>query len=206
MIVRGLRAYPALVLTPSLPLRTERLDLRPFTASDLAALHAYFSLPELHRYVEIGGPPADLDVTRAVLERRRRRTALAEVGDVVQLAVVLRETGQLVGDVVLIWRSAEHRQGEVGYVLHPDHQGHGYVGEAAAAMLALGFDTFDLHRIVGRIDARNTASARVLERLGMRREAHLRENEMIRGEWTDEVVYAMLAREWHAATGATRPD
>ena len=63
-------------------------------------------------------------------------------------------------------------------------------------MLAIGFDGLGLHRIVGRLDARNRASARVLERLGMRREAHLVENEHVKGEWTDELVYALLAREW----------
>ncbi|MFI7574026.1 GNAT family N-acetyltransferase [Micromonospora sp. NPDC049497] len=195
------------MLKPSFPMRTGRLDLRPFAASDLDAFHAYFSDPEQHRYVSIGGP-TDLEGTRAVLERRQGRTALTKEGDSLQLAVVVRETGQLVGDVVLMWRSAEHRQGEVGYMLHPDHRGRGYAGEASTAMLAVGFDGLDLHRIVGRIDPRNTASARVLERLGMRREAHLRENEFTEGEWTDEAVYAMLGREWRAAqpdTGAGRP-
>jgi len=111
------------------------------------------------------------------------------------------KTGELVGDVLLTWASAEHRQGEIGYVLHPEHAGRGYVTEAAREMLRLGFDGLGLHRIVGRLDARNAASARVLERLGMRREAHLRENEFVKGEWTDELVYALLAREWRA--GAT---
>jgi RimJ/RimL family protein N-acetyltransferase len=65
-------------------------------------------------------------------------------------------------------------------------------------MLRLGFEDLGLRRIVGRIDARNAASARVLDRLGMRREAHFAQNEIIKGEWTDEVVYAMLQDEWRA--------
>ena len=64
----------------------------------------------------------------------------------------------------------------------------------------MGFDELGLHRIEGRIDARNTPSARVLERLGMRREAHFVQNEFIKGEWTDEVVYAVLAAEWRDPT------
>lgn len=63
-------------------------------------------------------------------------------------------------------------------------------------MLRLGFDGLNLHRITGRLDARNTASARVLEKLGMRREAHLIDNEHVKGEWASELIYAMLAREW----------
>jgi RimJ/RimL family protein N-acetyltransferase len=63
-------------------------------------------------------------------------------------------------------------------------------------MLDFAFDTVRLHRVVGRTEARNTGSARVLEKLGMRREAHLVENEWVKGEWQSEVVYAVLAREW----------
>jgi RimJ/RimL family protein N-acetyltransferase len=111
---------------------------------------------------------------------------------------VLPETGALIGDVMLFWRSREHREGEIGYIFHPDHGGQGYATEAARAMLRLGFDEVGLHRIIGRIDARNTASARVLERLGMRREAHFRQNEMVKGEWTDEIVFAILEGEWRA--------
>jgi RimJ/RimL family protein N-acetyltransferase len=65
-------------------------------------------------------------------------------------------------------------------------------------MLRLGFEGLGLHRIIGRLDGRNRASARVLEKLGMRREAHFVENEYVKGEWTDEVVYAILDREWRS--------
>jgi RimJ/RimL family protein N-acetyltransferase len=75
------------------------------------------------------------------------------------------------------------------------HHGRGLVREAAVVMLRLGFRELGLHRIIGRCDGRNTASARLMERLGMRREAHFRQNEIVKGEWTDEYVYAMLAME-----------
>jgi RimJ/RimL family protein N-acetyltransferase len=86
-------------------------------------------------------------------------------------------------------------------VMHPDHHGRGYATEAARAMLALGFATYRLHRIEARAEPRNSASTRVLEKLGMRLEGHLRENEWVRGEWQSEVVYALLAREWRAQGG-----
>ena len=86
----------------------------------------------------------------------------------------------------------------MGYVLDPAHQGHGYATEAVREMLRIGFEVAGFHRIAGRLAARNTASAAVLERLGMRREAHLRENEFVKGEWGDELIYAMLAAEWEA--------
>ncbi len=69
-------------------------------------------------------------------------------------------------------------------------------------LLSLGFEEMKLHRIVGRCDARNTASARLLERLGMRREAHLVQNEWVKGEWTDELIFAMLDGEWAATNGS----
>lgn len=188
------------MLLPELPIRTDRLDLRLFTADDFAALHGYQSRADVTRYLYFG--PNDEAASREALARKRARTALREPGDVLNLAIVLRATGELVGDVLLIWTSAEHRQGEIGYVLHPDHAGRGYATEAAREMLRLGFDGLDLHRIVGRLDARNTASAQVLQRLGMRHEAHLRENEFVKGEWVDEAVYALLAREWRAGRTA----
>ncbi|MFF5172997.1 GNAT family N-acetyltransferase [Micromonospora sp. NPDC000089] len=189
------------MLIPDLPIRTDRLDLRLFGEGDLDVLHSYQSRADVTRYLYF--EPNDLEGSRRALERKRSRDALRAEGDVLNLAVVLRETGAVIGDVILVWTSAAHRQGEIGYVFHPDHAGHGYATEAARAMLRLGFDGLGLHRIAGRLDARNTASARVLERLGMRREAHLRENEFVKGEWTDELVYAVLAREWRATAGPT---
>jgi RimJ/RimL family protein N-acetyltransferase len=110
----------------------------------------------------------------------------------------------VIGDISLWRTSREHNQGEIGFVLHPDHQGQGYGTEAMRELLRIGFEDVGLHRIVGRCDARNGASARLMQRLGMRLEAHLRENELIKGEWCDELIYAMLATEW-SALAAARP-
>ena len=137
-----------------------------------------------------------------MLARLALKTAIDNGHDDLLLAVIVRDSGAAVGHVTLELASREHWQGEIGYVVHPDHHGRGYATEAATLMLRLGFEHLHLHRIVGRLDARNVASARVLERLGMRREAHLRENELIKGVWCDELVYAMLATEWEARTAA----
>ena len=187
------------MLRPEYPLETDRLLLRPYGDDDLHALHEIERLEETARYLY--NPPLDVDATGALLDRRKALTAIDEEHDGLFLAAVLKETGQLIGHVNLEVVSRDHRQGEIGYVLHPDHQGRGYATEAAAVMLRLGFEELDLHRIVGRLDARNVASASVLERLGMRREAHLRENEFVKGEWCDELVYAILASEWRERRG-----
>jgi RimJ/RimL family protein N-acetyltransferase len=181
------------MLRPNYPLRTRRLLLRPYVADDLDALHDIERRAETARYLY--NEPLTREATRAVLERRRAMTAIDDEHDLV-LVLVLPMSRHVVGHATLQRVSREHRQGEVGYVLHPDHQGHGYASEAAALMMRLGFEELRLHRIVGRLDARNAPSARVLERLGMRREAHLHENEFVNGEWVDELVYAILADEW----------
>jgi RimJ/RimL family protein N-acetyltransferase len=183
------------MLKPDYPIRTSRLILRPYTAGDLDALHDIQSRPEVTRYLLYD--VRDRDSTAESLDQKMAAT-LDDEGGSLTLAVLLPDAGTLIGDVTLFWRSREHRQGEIGYVFHPDHGGRGYATEAARALLRLGFDELGLHRIVGRIDGRNAPSARVLERLGMRREAHFIENEIVKGEWTDEVVYAMLEDEWRA--------
>jgi RimJ/RimL family protein N-acetyltransferase len=105
-------------------------------------------------------------------------------------------SGALVGYVTLTVE--QHRQGEIGFIFHPDHQGRGYATEAGRAVLGIAFGAYGLHRVSGRLEARNAASARVLEKLGMRREAHLVETEWIKGEWQSELVYALLASEWRS--------
>lgn len=182
------------MLRPSYPLETDRLVLRPYAIEDLDALHDLEQRAETARYLY--NEPLTREAAIALLDRRRKMVAIDDDGDDLALVVALGATGQLIGHVMLRRTSREHRQGEVGYVLHPDHQGRGYATEATALLLRLGFDELGLHRIVGRLDARNASSAAVLERLGMRREAHLRENEFVKGEWVDELVYAILDHEW----------
>jgi len=136
---------------------------------------------------------------REILARKSRYTALRAPGDDLVFAVELRSGGEVVGDCGLHWNDDEHRQGEIGFIVNPAHQSHGYATEAGREVLRIAFEQTGLHRVVGRLEARNTASAQVLEKLGMRREAHLIENEWVKGEWQSEVVYALLDREWRAA-------
>lgn len=187
------------MLHPSFPVESERLLLRPYEDGDLDALHAIQSRHDVTRYL-YWEPRSRADVRR-MIERRKPLTQLEHEGDGLLLAAIVRTTGTLIGDVSLRWLSEEHGQGEIGFAFHPDHHGHGYATEAAAIILRLGFRGLELHRIVGRCDARNTPSARVMERLGMRREAHLIENEFVKGEWCSELVYAILAEEWTTRAG-----
>jgi RimJ/RimL family protein N-acetyltransferase len=189
------------VIAPTWPLETERLTLRPFAAGDLAALDEMHSDAQVARWLY--NDARTLEETRALLELKVGGAALAREGQWLSAAAVLRETGELVADVSLQWVSEQHKQGELGFIVHPRHQGRGYATEAARELLRFAFETFGLHRVTGTLEPRNAASARVLEKLGMRREAHLVENEWVKGEWQSELVYAILAREWRHAAGGS---
>ncbi|MGC5014416.1 GNAT family N-acetyltransferase [Streptosporangium sp. DT93] len=184
------------MLKPTYPIRTERLLLRPYTPADLDALCAIQSLPQVTRYLY--WDPRTREQSQESLTTKMTQTLLTEEGQTLTVAVELAATGELLGDGMLNWTSSLHRGGEIGYVLHPDHHGHGYATELAQALVRLGFEGLDLHRVIGRLDARNHPSARVLEKIGMRREAHLVDNEFVKGEWTSELIYAILRHEWHA--------
>jgi RimJ/RimL family protein N-acetyltransferase len=184
------------VLKPDYPIRTARLVLRRFTEADLDSLHEYHSLPEVARFLL--WEARSREESARWLAFRIEHPNIEKEGDGVVIAVEHRETGELVGEVDLRWLSAEHGSGELGFIFDPRHHGHGYAREASAEVLRMGFEQLGLHRVIGRADARNTASGRLMERLGMRKEAHFVKNEKIKGEWTDEVVYAMLADEWAA--------
>jgi RimJ/RimL family protein N-acetyltransferase len=181
-------------MKPEWPLETERLVLRPFEEGDLDACYAIQSDLESARWLY--NEPRTLAETRQLLERKIASDRFFGEHDWLSAAVIARETGQLVGDVSLQWESEEHKTAEIGFIFDRAHHGRGYATEAARAMLTLAFDGLGFHRVVGRLEARNAASARVLEKLGMRLEAHLVENEWVKGEWQSELVYAMLEREW----------
>jgi RimJ/RimL family protein N-acetyltransferase len=185
-------APPTLRLTE--PWRTERLVLRPFAEGDLDSLCDLQSRPEVARYL-YWSPRTRSESERSLQEKIACRGIEAE-GNILNLAVVRSAGGPVIGDLMVRYASAAHQQAEIGYVFHPDAQGQGLATEAMRLVVDRAFAGLGLHRVYGQIDARNTASARVLERLGMRREAHLVQNEWVKGEWTDEVIYGVLVDEW----------
>jgi RimJ/RimL family protein N-acetyltransferase len=186
-------------LRPSYPITTARLRLRPLAVGDTEQLLAYRGRADVCRYLPF--EPMDEPGLRARLDGDLGRGEITAEGQGLTLGVELVGGGRLVGDVVLFLRSTAHAGGELGYVFHPDVAGRGYATEACAAVMRLAFDEADglgLHRLVARMDARNSASARLASRLGMREEARHRSAEMFKGAWADVVVYALLDHEWRA--------
>jgi RimJ/RimL family protein N-acetyltransferase len=178
------------------PRQTSRLTLRAFDASDLEDLTALYSREDVNRYLY--SEPKNKEQVRSVLEAKLARPLETIDKNVMPVAVVLRDTNRLIGDFILRWNDDQHRQGEIGGSLHPDFQGQGLAVETYTELLEIGFSDFNLHRIFGRCDGRNSASIRALEKVGLQREAHFIENEFVKGEWTDEVVLAIRRNQWLA--------
>ncbi|MCP3141733.1 GNAT family N-acetyltransferase [Pyxidicoccus xibeiensis] len=172
-----------------------RLVLRRLRADDLEALVAYRNDPEVARYQSW----SDYDAKRgsALIESMHGRQP-GEPGWF-QFAIALKDTDALVGDCALR-TDDDVRTGEIGFTLSRQHQGKGLGTEAVRALLGYTFDTLQMHRVIGVTDAKNTAAATVLERVGMRREGHYLENAWFKGAWGDEFLYALLGREWARAT------
>ncbi|MEV4999631.1 GNAT family N-acetyltransferase [Nocardioides sp. LML1-1-1.1] len=189
------------VVTPPLPLRTERLVLRTVRPGDRAAIGAYCADPEVTRYLPF--PALDEEGLDGRMERMLGGTAPAEVGEMLSLAV--EHEGTLVGDLMLRLSAAHGPDlppsiAELGWVFAPSYAGRGFATEAARALVDLAFTAYPLHRLIAQLDPRNTASARLCERLGMTHEAHTREDYPDRdGGWSDTAVYGLLRREWEAA-------
>jgi RimJ/RimL family protein N-acetyltransferase len=181
---------------PVFPIELGPITLRLFDATDFDEFYAYWALPSVARYMR--WPPNDPDEARAGLARRIDSNHLDQPGDRIMPAIIDPATGAIAGEAMLNWEEGEHLRGEVGFALHPDYQGRGFARAAAAEMLRIGFAEVGLHRIFGGCDARNDPSAGLLTRLGLRQEARLRDYEFIKGEWCDELIFAILADEWRA--------
>lgn len=183
-------------MTYSLPIETDRLTLRRYLETDYDDLLKLQSSPDVTRFLLY--EPKTPEQVKESLAGRLADVPLDTDGQALTVAVILRETGQHVGEVTLFMNSTEHRIGEIGFVFHPDFHGRGYAAEASVELLRMGFEELGWHRIIGRLEARNTSSAALLRRLGMRQEAHFVRNEFLKGEWTDELIFAMLTEEWEA--------
>jgi RimJ/RimL family protein N-acetyltransferase len=185
-----------LPLEPDYPVLTDRLLLRPYRPDDLDAVLDLFGRADVSRYLL--WEPMDLEAATALLRRRLTTNRIAKEGDGILLVVTEQATDRFVGEVMLQLTSAASRQGEIGWSIHPDMQGRGYATEAAREMLRLGFESLGLHRIMADSDPRNAASIKVMEKLGMRLEAHHVDSMFLKGEWVGAVVGAMLESEWRS--------
>lgn len=188
---------------PHYPLRftTARLVLREVSMDDLAAAHAIDADPEVTRYTSHEG--TDLEASRAFLERTVRH-AQETPRRVFDFALTRPGEDRYLGHVGFNVERPAHHEAMVWFLLERASWGQGLVTEAMTPVLDLAFDTLGLHRVFGDADPRNLGSRRVMEKLGFTREAHLRENWWLKGEWCDSLLYGLLDREWRARRATNR--
>ncbi len=189
---------PQLIGTDFPELSSERLRLRPVTPDDLDPIHGYLSRPDVCRFLL--HEPRSREKVAEGLARSARRQTLGADGDGVRLAVVRRDDDLLLGEVILMIKSAAMAGAEIGWIFHPDHGGRGYATEAARTLLDFAFGPLNAHRVIAELHPDNDASIRLCRRLGMRHEAHHLSSTWIpdRAAWENDGVFAILRREWLA--------
>ena len=178
---------------------TDRLTLRPMTLDDAEALYAYRSIPEVNTYTYTPVWTSLHEATTHIEE------LLPKINDPEsgfgKWMIVRNDTSAVIGDVFLNKTPEMTGTYELGYIIHPDHAGHGFATEAARTAMKIGFEEWGVHRIYARVDEEHIASAKVCQRLGMRQEARLIENDKRGDVWSNELIFAILDREWSAITG-----
>lgn len=175
-------------------LTARRVRLRWLTDRDVPALFTIFGDPEVTRYWGHAVLP-DLCEAKALLEEIHTKFAQQTL---FQWGIALLDTDVVIGTCTLAGLDAGNRRAELGFALARTHWRRGYMSEALPALLRFGFGEMHLHRVWADIDPRNTASIRVLERLGFRREGLLREHYLVQGEPQHAVVYGLLRSEWQS--------
>ncbi|WP_010272883.1 GNAT family N-acetyltransferase [Paenibacillus senegalensis] len=175
-------------------IKTERLLLRDFMESDLAAVHRYAAHSQVARYMLWG--PNTREQTEQFLAMVMGHSQQSP-RQAYHLAITLKQDGRLIGSCSL--ECHEQGQGEIGYVLHPDFWRNGYAAESAKALLDYGFNERGLHRIYATCRPENSGSAGVMKKLGMKYEGHLREHLYAKGRWHDSCQFSILAREFNEA-------
>lgn len=174
-------------------LTTERLILREFNENDCQDVLAYQSDPKYLRYYAWTGRTAEevQSFVQELIDKQKEQPRTKY-----QLAVTLRANRELIGNCGIRMDAPKAHQADIGYELAPAHWGHGYATEAMNALVEFGFRQLGVHRIWAWCIAENIGSVRVLEKLGMRLEGRLRENEYFKGRWWDTLLFGLLEGEW----------
>ncbi|WGP06035.1 GNAT family N-acetyltransferase [Bacillus subtilis] len=186
-----------------LPLTTDRLHLRTFRESDAEAHLPIYSREDVSRFLL--QDPWTAEMAETEIAKRLPRTGLETESRALALVIETAdglyslEGSRVIGDIALWLEDGSDEKAEIGWILDPAASGHGFATEAAIAVLNVAFDHYGLHRVFAQMDSRNTASAKLARRIGMREEAHLRKDWWSKGEWTDTLIFGMLASDRQTA-------
>lgn len=176
----------------TLPIETDRLILRKYEDTDVRDVVEYSSDPTIAE--DVDWEPTEEGVKEFIA--KQRDIYPDKDPKWLDLAIELKEEKKVIGTIGIGVVSREHRQGIVGWALGVAYQRKGYATEAARAIVEFGFSSLGLHRIIAKSDEKNTRSWLLMERIGMRREAHFKHSKFEKGEWRSKLVYAVLADEW----------
>jgi RimJ/RimL family protein N-acetyltransferase len=177
-------------------IETERLILREFHKSDLDSVYEYISDPQASMYMTWQDRMTKKDTARFIQmsisyhEKKPRKNY--------ELAITFKGEKQLIGGCGIRVQSIHHKKADIGYIINRKYWGHGYATEAAWALVRFGFDKLMLHRIFATCDVKNSASIRVLEKIGMTREGLFREDFFIHGRWRSSYMYSILQKEYQS--------
>jgi RimJ/RimL family protein N-acetyltransferase len=180
-------------------IKTSRLLLRHLQLEDTEAVLSYRMDPEVARYQS--WEPQSIEEVSAFI-RTQQAVKINTPGTWFQLAITRVDNGQVIGDLGLHFPEGDERQSEIGFTLAPAYQGQGYASEAVRAVLTYLFETLKKHRVFASADPRNLSSIKLMQRVGMRQEGHLVESLWFKGAWADDVLFAILEKEWFPPTAS----
>lgn len=174
--------------------KTERLFIRPMQLVDKEAVFGYRSDPETNKNLSFA--PVDVDAIASFISNSAQEINIP--GTWFQFVIILKGSQQIIGDIGVHFLDIDpqNKQVEIGYTLNRFYRGKGYATEALIEIISYLFNTLDKHRITASVDPLNIPSIKLIERLGFRKEAHFRNSLYFKGEWVDDVIYALLAEEW----------
>lgn len=179
---------------PIMNLTTSRLHLRPVSPSDAATILDYRSEESVARFVSFN--PQSSEQVKTFIEERIARV-VNEPGTWYQFAVIERNSRIMIGDIGVHFLADAKDQVELGITFSSKFQKKGYAQEALRAVIDYCFRDLNKHRIIASIDPRNIPSATLFDRLGFRQEAHFVKSLWWKGEWVDDLIYAVLREEWN---------
>ena len=173
-------------------LETKRLILRPLSLEDKDDLFEYRSDSETNRYQ--GWIPKTMEDVEVFIGKISKE--INERGTWFQLAIIEKESQKMIGDLGIHFIDSEDKQVELGCTLNKDFQNMGFATEALIRVIDYLFRDLNKHRITTSIDPANKSSIRLVERIGFRKEAHFVQPLSVKGEWVDDLVYALIEKEW----------
>uniref|UniRef100_UPI0032177214 GNAT family N-acetyltransferase n=1 Tax=uncultured Draconibacterium sp. TaxID=1573823 RepID=UPI0032177214 len=173
-------------------LETKRLILRPVNLDDKNELFEYRSDAETNKYQ--GWIPETIEDVETFISKISKQINVPETW--FQFIILEKETQKMVGDLGIHFLGNENQQAEIGCTLNKDFQNKGFATEAVKRVIDYLFNDLHKHRIITSIDPNNVSSVRLVERIGFRKEAHFVESLFINGKWVDDLIYAMIEKDW----------